>query len=209
MTAPSEKEDLRIVTPCKHRESVLHEETKEDETKVSVIQLAFPSACDTRQISIRDRENIFTDTVFSLPMESFSQLENGLINTDSDRLLGIMREPSVPLPEKGSSIKTRLEYLRAVYTNLDIALMGDTARDILHDRDNGKYISPVAGYHLPTKDNIIPGAGRPYRKDTTDGIHHGWDIMAPFGTPVRALSKGKIIRIVNDWSWAKFDTLKK
>lgn len=33
--------------------------------------------------------------------------------------------------------------------------------------------------------------------------------MAPMGTPVQSLSKGKIIRVVNDWSWGKFNILKK
>lgn len=33
--------------------------------------------------------------------------------------------------------------------------------------------------------------------------------MAPMGTPVQALSKGKIIRIKNDWSWDDFNALKR
>jgi len=79
----------------------------------------------------------------------------------------------------------------------------------LQSRGESKYFSPVAGYALPKKDKLIPGALRSYRKDTTDGIHHGWDIMAPTGTPVQALSKGKIIRIVSDWNWGYFNNLKK
>jgi murein DD-endopeptidase MepM/ murein hydrolase activator NlpD len=72
-----------------------------------------------------------------------------------------------------------------------------------------RYLSPVAGYELPYKDKLIPGAGRPYRRDTTDGIHHGWDILAPFGTPVQTLAKGKVIRVINDWTWGDFKKLKK
>lgn len=33
--------------------------------------------------------------------------------------------------------------------------------------------------------------------------------MAPYGTPVRAIAKGKIIRIINNWSWDDFKKLKK
>ena len=33
--------------------------------------------------------------------------------------------------------------------------------------------------------------------------------MAPLGTPVRSLSKGKIIRIVSNWNWGNFNALKK
>lgn len=113
------------------------------------------------------------------------------------------------MPEKKPTIADRLRYLQVVYENLDITLRGDIARDILHDRENTKYRSPVAGYALPTKENRLPGTGRPYRRDTTDGIHHGWDIMAPTGTPVQALSKGKIVRIQNGWKWEDFDRLKR
>lgn len=209
VSAPSAQEDIHIVTPCTHTESFLYKEVKDDGTANYVIRINFPTACETTDISIGDRENIFTDTTLSLPMESVSKIENSLVNTDSAELLNIMRESDLPVPEKESSIAGRLEYLRVVYKNLDRALMSNTARDILHDRDNGKYISPVAGYSLPTKDNRLPGTGRPYRRDTTDGIHHGWDIMAPVGTPVQALSKGKIIRIVHGWKWGDFDSLKR
>jgi murein DD-endopeptidase MepM/ murein hydrolase activator NlpD len=32
--------------------------------------------------------------------------------------------------------------------------------------------------------------------------------MAPYGTPVQSLAKGKIVRIVNNWSWEDFKRLK-
>jgi murein DD-endopeptidase MepM/ murein hydrolase activator NlpD len=62
---------------------------------------------------------------------------------------------------------------------------------------------------MPTNPSIIPNAGRPYRADTTDGVHHGWDLMSPVGTPVRSMAQGIVIRIVSDFSWARFDALKK
>ncbi|MDD5213264.1 MAG: M23 family metallopeptidase [Candidatus Gracilibacteria bacterium] len=80
---------------------------------------------------------------------------------------------------------------------------------ILTERQNN-YLIPVAGYNLPKDDkkgrSEIPNAGRPYRADTTDGIHHGWDVLAPKYTPVRSLADGIIIRIVHDF---KFEDLKK
>ena len=33
--------------------------------------------------------------------------------------------------------------------------------------------------------------------------------MAPYGTPVQSLYKGKIIRIVNNWTWSDFGKIKK
>lgn len=55
----------------------------------------------------------------------------------------------------------------------------------------------------------MPGARRPYRIATTDGIHHGWDILAPYGTPVRSLAKGTVINIISDWKWSDFRKLKR
>jgi len=144
VSAPATKGGIHVVTPCEHRESVLHKEAKEDGTMVYIIQVAFPVACESTDVSIGDWENIFTDTALRLPIESFSKMENSLINTDSTRLLGIMRAPALPIPEKKPTIADKLQHLQVVYKNLDITLVGDTARDILHDRENGKYISPVA-----------------------------------------------------------------
>ena len=49
--------------------------------------------------------------------------------------------------------------------------------------------------------NVIPNAGRPYRKHYTDWIHHWWDIMAPRGTMTSAIDDGIIIRVVRDFSY--------
>lgn len=209
VSAPATQGGIHIATPCEHTESILHKEAKENGTMIYVLQVNFPTACESTDVSIGDWENIFTDTTLHLPIESFSKLENSLINTDSTNLLGIMRAPALPMLEKKPTIADKLKYLQVVYKNLDVTLQGDIARDILHDRENTKYRSPVAGYTLPSKDNRLPGTGRPYRRDTTDGIHHGWDIMAPIGTPVQALSKGKIVRIQNGWKWEDFDKLKR
>jgi len=210
LSAPIEQKDIHIVTPCEHTESVLHKEPVRDEKMLYIIRIAFPSSCETTVTYVGDRENIFTDTFLSLPMKSLSNTESDFINTGSDGLLPIMRTQSLALAEKtGTGITEKLQRLQALYKNLSIGLESDIAQNILQDRENTKYLSPVAGYALPNKDKLIPGTGRPYRRDTTDGIHHGWDIMAPIGTPVQSLAKGKIIRIVNNWNWGKFNTLKR
>lgn len=92
-----------------------------------------------------------------------------------------MRQEIHPVMEKsGSTLTEKLKYIHDLYKNYYTVLMSDIARNILQERDNATYISPVVGYRLPSKDILIPGARRPYRKDTTDGIHHGWDIMVPY-----------------------------
>ncbi len=72
-----------------------------------------------------------------------------------------------------------------------------------------KYISPVDGYDVSTKINEIPNADRPYRKEYTDWIHHWWDIMTPFWTPVIALSYWKIIRIVDGFVYSDLNKIKR
>ena len=57
---------------------------------------------------------------------------------------------------------------------------------------------------MPSNPSKLPNSGRPFRAETTDGIHHGWDIDAPIGTPVRAMEDGVIVRIVNNFSWSDF-----
>lgn len=70
--------------------------------------------------------------------------------------------------------------------------------DLIQQRwKHEKYVSPVPWYRVPLGLNIIPWAGRPYRRDTTDGIHHGWDIYASIGTPVVALDDWYILRKVS------------
>ncbi len=92
------------------------------------------------------------------------------------------------------------DYKNAVYLKSKINY-------ILTERQNN-YLIPVEWYSLPKDDRTgrseIPNAGRPYRADTTDGIHHWWDNLAPKYTPVRSLADGIIIRIVN---WFKFEDI--
>lgn len=161
VSAPIEQENIHVVTPCEHKESVLYKEAKGENKMMYVIHVVFPVSCDSTDISLGDKENIFTDSTFSLPMEPFWRMENSLINTDSAHLLEIMREqPISATVGTGTTIVEKLQYLQTLYKNIDITLESGTARDILQAREDAKYISPVAGYGLPSKNNLIPGADR-------------------------------------------------
>jgi murein DD-endopeptidase MepM/ murein hydrolase activator NlpD len=73
-----------------------------------------------------------------------------------------------------------------------------------------KYIIPVLwNYKLSNNKNKVPNAWRPYRASYTDGIHHGWDIVAPLNTPVVSIDYGKIIRIVNNFKFSDLDKISK
>lgn len=210
VSAPSSAEDIHIVTDCTHNESVLYKTGWLNNSTTYVLEFDFPTTCDSSVIQIGDSNGIFTDTIFRLPLTSISQITDTFMNTDSNKLLSIMRASS-PIVDSGTgtTVTEKMKHIQALYQNLSTTLKSHFASEVLHDREDTKYISPVAWYTLPTQNDRIPGSGRPYRKDTTDGIHHGWDIMAPYGTPVRALSKGKVIRVVNNWTWSEFATMGK
>jgi hypothetical protein len=72
-----------------------------------------------------------------------------------------------------------------------------------------KYNLPVKWYKIATKLTRIPNANRPYRKKYTDWIHHWWDIMAPYWTPVSAIDDGIIIKVVNNFVFEDLKKLKK
>lgn len=157
VSAPILEENIHIVTPCEHQESILYKKPTKEDNMLYVIQITFPVFCETSEIRIGDLENIFTDTFFSLPMESFLKVENNILNTDSAHLLSTTKEQTVPMSARvGSTMAEKLKYLRRLYKNLDASLQGNIAKDILHDRENTKYLSPVLGYGLPTKDILIP-----------------------------------------------------
>jgi murein DD-endopeptidase MepM/ murein hydrolase activator NlpD len=81
----------------------------------------------------------------------------------------------------------------------------DAIETVIHARDT-KLSLPIPHIPLPTKDSHLPNAGRPYRGDSTDGIHHGWDVYTDRGTPVRAVDDGVIFHIYRDFTW---DDMKK
>ena len=79
----------------------------------------------------------------------------------------------------------------------------------ISDNRNKKYGKLVPWYNISKKHNVIPNAGRPYRASYTDGIHHGWDIMAPLNTPVVSLDYGKIVKIVSDFKYLDLNKIKR
>jgi len=100
-----------------------------------------------------------------------------------------------------NNIKKNRIYTESIYKKKYI-------KQIIHNRKK-KYNNPVIWYKIATELNIIPNAGRPYRNSYTDGIHHWWDIIAPFGTTVSAIDSWVIIRVVNNFNFDDLKQIKK
>ncbi|MFZ3232438.1 MAG: M23 family metallopeptidase [Patescibacteria group bacterium] len=107
----------------------------------------------------------------------------------------------------GATAKEKLAGLAQSYRSALLAYRSERAYGLVKARENMKYVIPVAGVSMPTEFPDIPGGGRPYRKDVTDGIHHGWDLMSPVGTPVRAVGDGVVVRVVSGFAWRDFDRI--
>jgi hypothetical protein len=75
---------------------------------------------------------------------------------------------------------------------------------VLESRDT-PFLLPLAGAKMPEKDSFLPNSSRPFRADTTDGVHHGWDFYTAKGAPVLAVEEGQIIHIKRDFSWKEMN----
>ncbi|MBP7823576.1 M23 family metallopeptidase [Candidatus Gracilibacteria bacterium] len=85
-------------------------------------------------------------------------------------------------------------------SSLNIRQFFDNIDTVLAARKR-KYSLPLASVSLPTKSTHLPNSPRPFRADSTDGIHHGWDFYTSEGTPVTAIEDGTIIHVKRDFSW--------
>jgi murein DD-endopeptidase MepM/ murein hydrolase activator NlpD len=114
------------------------------------------------------------------------------------------------LKEKNKKTKAKniFEKQKTKRKNLELEYQKNFIEKILNLRKE-KFSSPVIAYKISNKRNKIPNAGRPYRATYTDGIHHGWDVMAPLGTKVQALAYGKIIRIIRDFKFSDLNKIKR
>lgn len=93
---------------------------------------------------------------------------------------------------------------KRIYTEAQLKL--DMIDRILAARSE-KYLVPVEGREIDLSAARVPNAGRPYRAEYTDGIHHGWDIPGPEGDSAIALDDGIVVEWCEDLSGVIFPIL--
>lgn len=72
---------------------------------------------------------------------------------------------------------------------------------------NQAFRLPLYHTSLPDKDTYLPNSPRPFRADSTDGVHHGWDFYTEKGDQVLAVESGTIVHIKRDFSWSEMNHL--
>lgn len=187
-------------------------------TEIVPMSVSADCADDSVRISVSESGAEIPESGMSLPIlkpESvFVELSDladeplFLYARDSAEASRIASEASkISISASGATAKEKLAGLSQSYRSALLAYRSERAYALIKARENMKYVIPVAGVSMPTEFPDIPGGGRPYRKDVTDGIHHGWDLMSPVGTPVRAVGDGVVVRVVSGFAWRDFDRI--
>ena len=172
-------------------------------------------SCVNPYFSLKNWEEIFINTNFSLNIQKKSDLFSLIIDYPTKKIIQAQKviEWKIKTYSKYKKLKETqwtnfISLLKKQRIFNELVYKQRTIKSILEKRWE-KYSLPVKWYKIATGLNVIPNADRHYRKAYTDGIHHGWDIMAPVWTPVSAIDDGIIIRVVSDFEYADIANIKK
>lgn len=152
----------------------------------SIIQWQPVGACTVPMIRVADKN-------YLLPINGHYPDESMLSDISSETLKNTLRASTV---------------LRSDYrlSSLRVREFFDTIDDILRARD-AKFTLPIKGAKLPTQASHLPNSPRPFRAESTDGVHHGFDFYTSEWTPVQAIEDGTIIHVKRDFSWNEMNHL--
>ncbi len=132
-------------------------------------------------------------------------------------VLLVVKEFNYPV---GENVKTSLRYVLTTDWNVKPALekavkYGLQMANVDNQMDSGmpqQMTSPVVSSNAITENMILPVSGRVVRSfgwskdklDELDRFHHGIDIQAAVGTPVRAILPGKVEKISSSPIYGKY-----
>ena len=164
--------------------------------------------CENPVFILSDWKESFEKTKFELNIENKYNIYSQLIDYSDKNLSKLLEKTKI---EKNNYSKYKKIFNKSLfnikknrlYSEINYKL--DILKEII-ERRKLKYDNPVPWYKITTKLNQIPNAGRPYRDNYTDWIHHWWDIMAPEGTPVSAIDDWIIIRTVENFDFEDIDS---
>ncbi|MDD2515619.1 MAG: M23 family metallopeptidase [Candidatus Gracilibacteria bacterium] len=194
-----------------------------------IFKITFKGDCKNPIINVGNKTNTTNDSIKLKSLE-YSNFLNNLLDLSKETLINEKKKLDQESTKMTKKIKdlnkkecSKTSYLvygsgtlssqvsQTIELNYEKKLYNLKSSVIKSVLDNAeiKYKLPVPGYRFSTRKSAIPNSAKDYRKDITDGIHHGWDIFAPLNTPVVATGKGIVIRIQNGFSWQDFDKIKR
>jgi len=174
----SEKE---ITSPCPSTKTIL-----KNNTDKTIIQWKIDSECRVPLVK-------YQGVNYILPLNGSLPQKEALSDISSETLKNTLRASTIIRNDYRLSALR----LREFFNNIEAILQ---AR-------NTKFALPIPGIPLPTNPSHLPNAPRPFRSETTDGIHHGWDFYVNEGTPVRAIEEGTILHVKRDFTWDEMNHL--
>ena len=206
-------------TSCPSKEAVLFSAVSPSGEIVRLISLRFSPSCTQASFWLTQSGKTVSGSAVSVPTVSKERLFLDLSDLSDDALFEYARDTAgsadgllksitdarTPLGSVGDKLKA----LSLSYREASLRRKSDAAFALVAARRDLRYLVPIEGSVAPTEQPYVPGSPRPYRKETTDAIHHGWDFLAPVGTPVRAIGDGVVVRVVNGFVWKDFERLVK
>jgi len=199
--------DYKIKTNCKNNLKFLWE--KKDLYFFN-FTLLDPN-CDNPIFILSNWKEDFEKTKFELNIEKKSEIFLNVVDYSNNDLLKINRKILTEIQKYSKYKKIFQKSLANIKKNRfykELIYKQNIINSIINRRSK-KYEVPVKGYKIATWLNVIPNAGRPYRNEYTDWIHHWWDIIAPKWTPVSAIDDWVIIRVVENFDFEDISNMKK
>lgn len=167
--------------------------------------------CENPNFSLSNENEIFVKSNFKLKIENKYKIFSQIIDYPTSEInkLNKMLLENIKKYSKYEKINDKsFSNLKKNRIYKELSYKQKIVSSILVRRSS-KYSVPVKWYKITNWLNVIPNADRNYRKHYTDWIHHWWDIMAPFWTPVSAIDDWIIIRVVKNFKYEDISNIQK
>lgn len=165
--------------------------------------------CENPKFYLSDWNKKIESTNFELNIEKKSDIFLNFVDYSNEELLKINQKLLSEITKYSKYKKINKSSLSKIKKNRyykELIYKKNILKNIL-ERRSKKYENPVKWYYIATWLNVIPNAGRPYRSNYTDWIHHWWDIISPEWTTVSAIDDWVIIRVVEDFDFEDINNI--
>lgn len=198
--------DYKVISYCKNESKFLA-----NSWDLYYFSLEFlDNICDNPNIILGNSDSKIENTLTKLKIDSEYNIFNFITDYDNKKLEKALEqlESSISKLEILKSQDKTFEKLQKK-RKLEEAKYKKYLISKVYEWRKLKYDVPVRWHSITTEKNEVPNAGRPYREEYTDWIHHGWDVDDKIWTNVIALDDWIIIRTVRNFEFLDLNNLKK